>query len=124
MNKKIVFPTNEAEGLRSRRGAHFGRANFYTVVEIDASGSVTDVTVVKNGGHSDGGCANAVQNICDLGADVLVVSGIGGSPLKGFMQRGLPVYFDNASASVGESVVAFVQHRLQPMAPELSCTHH
>ena len=49
MNKKIVFPTNEAEGLRSRRGAHFGRANFYTVVEIDASGSVTDVTVVKNG---------------------------------------------------------------------------
>jgi predicted Fe-Mo cluster-binding NifX family protein len=124
MNRKIVFPTNEQDGLLSRRGAHFGRANFYTVVEIDDNGEVTDVNVVKNAGHSSGGCANAVQNICDLGADVLVVSGIGGSPLKGFMERGLPVYFDNASSSVAESVSAFVQQRLQPMQPELSCSHH
>ena len=68
--------------------------------------------------------ANAVQNICDLGADALVVSGIGGSPLKGFMEQGLPVYFDNASANVAESVSAFVKQKLQPMAPELSCSHH
>lgn len=124
MNRKIVFPTNGQDGLLSKRGAHFGRANFYTVVEIDDRGEVADVAVVKNGGHAEGGCSNAVQNICDLGADALVVSGIGGSPLKGFMQRGLPVYFDNASGSVGESVSAFVQQRLQPMVPELSCSHH
>lgn len=124
MNKKIVFPTNGQDGLLSKRGAHFGRANFYTVVEIDDAGSIADVVVVKNAGHTDGGCSNAVQNICDLGADALVVSGIGGSPLQGFIDRGLPVYFDNASASVADSVSAFVQEKLQPMVPEMSCSHH
>ena len=37
MSKRIVFPTNEHHGLLSKRDAHFGRANFYTVVDIAAT---------------------------------------------------------------------------------------
>lgn len=124
MTRRIVFPTNQPEGLLSKRGAHFGRAGFYTLVDINEAGVVTDVAVVQNPGHSDGGCSNAVDNICQLEADALIVSGIGGSPLKGFNQRGLAVYFDSASATVQEALNAFLSGSLAPMSPEQSCSHH
>lgn len=124
MNRKIVFPTNEPNGLLSKRGAHFGRANFYTVVEIDASNTVCDVMIYQNPGHSESGCGGAVSNIRALGVETLVVSGIGASPLKGFIQNGINVFYDNASASVNESVKAFLSEKLPLMTPENSCNHH
>ena len=124
MTRRIVFPTNQPDGLLSKRGAHFGRADFYTLVDVDANGNVTDVTVAKNPGHESGGCGNAVENICRLDATALVVSGIGGAPLKGFTQRGMTVYFDNASATVQDALSAFLSGALVPMTPEQSCSHH
>lgn len=119
---RIVFPTNENGGLLSKRGAHFGRANYYTVVDIE-EGRVVDVTGIANPGHAQGGCGSAVTNITSLGADALVVGGIGGSPLKGFIQAGVAVYHDDRSARVEESVHAFFKGVLSPMTPEMSCSH-
>jgi predicted Fe-Mo cluster-binding NifX family protein len=124
MNTKIVFPTNENHGLLSKRDAHFGKAYFYTVVEINPEGTIEDVIVVKNEGHAASGCGGAVENISVLGADALIVSGIGGSPLQGFAQKGLPVYHDNISMNVAQSVNAFLANQLTLMQPHMSCTHH
>ncbi len=124
MNRKIVFPTNEHQGLLSKRDAHFGRANFYTVVELSPEGKTVDVLVVKNEGHKASGCGGAVENICILGADALIVSGIGGSPLQGFVQKGLAVYHDNISVSVEQSLNAFLANQLTKMQPDMSCSHH
>ncbi|ADR34673.1 Dinitrogenase iron-molybdenum cofactor biosynthesis protein [Sulfuricurvum kujiense DSM 16994] len=124
MHQRIVFPTNEHHGLLSKRDAHFGRANFYTVVKIGADGTIEDVAVVKNEGHKESGCGGAVENICALGADALIVSGIGGSPLKGFAQKGLSVYYDNTSFNVQQSLLAFLDKQLPKMQPEMSCSHH
>lgn len=124
MNQKIVFPTNENFGLLSKRNAHFGRANFYTVVEVSREGNIEDVVVVKNEGHKASGCGGAVENICVLGADALIVSGIGGSPLQGFAQKGLAVYHDNVSINVAQSLEAFLANQLTLMQPHMSCTHH
>lgn len=124
MKQRIIFPTNEQEGLLSKRGAHFGRANYYTLVEVDEGGVINDVVIVKNRGHENGGCTSAVDNICALQADALVVSGIGGSPLKGFNERGLDVYYDNASSNVHESLFAYLNKKLVRMQPEMSCRHH
>lgn len=124
MNQKIVFPTNENFGLLSKRNAHFGKAYFYTVVEINPDGNIHDVTVVKNNGHASSGCSGAVENICVLGADTLIVSGIGGSPLQGFAQKGLTVYHDNVSMNVAQSLEAFLANQLTLMQPHMSCSRH
>lgn len=124
MNQKIVFPTNERYGLLSKRSAHFGRAHFYTLVEINAEGKIEEVTVVQNEGHQDSGCGGAVENIQKLGADVLIVSGIGGSPLHGFIQKGIAVFVDNASQTVQQSIDAFLGDKIPLMRPEMSCSHH
>lgn len=123
MKQRIVFPTDEHHGLLARRGAHFGRAAFYTVVEIESDGTIHDVAVVENGGHESGGCGSAVNAICELGADALVVSGIGASPLKGFMNRGLKVFRDTVSGNVHASLHALLADRLHLMQPSQSCSH-
>ena len=124
MNQKIVFPTNDNFGLLSKINADFGRAYFYTVVEVSRDGNIEDVIVVRNEGHKASGCGGAVENICVLGADALIVSGIGGSPLQGFAQKGLAVYHDNVSMNVVQSLEAFLADQLTLMQPHMSCTHH
>lgn len=120
---KIVFPTDEDMGFLSRRGAHFGKAKFYTVVTVE-SGRITDVEGIANPGHDAGGCGNAVANIMALKPDALVVSGIGGSPAKGFENAGLTVYVDQASPTVRDSVERFVQNALNPIGGKGTCSVH
>lgn len=124
MTQRIVFPTDEHHGLLAKRGAHFGRAAFYTVVDVSTNGAVQDVTVVRNGGHKNGGCTDAVTAICELGADALVVSGIGVSPLKGLMNRGLRVFRDTDSDNVHTSLHALLDNQLTLIQPSQSCQHH
>lgn len=120
---KVVFPTNENQGYLSARGAHFGKANFYTIVTIE-DGKIVDVEGVQNPGHSTGGCGNAVTNIINLGADALVVSGIGGAPASGFANAGFPLYFDSVSATVEQSVARFVKGELEKSTGQGTCSTH
>lgn len=120
---KIVFPTDENQGYLSKRGAHFGKANFYTVVTLKDD-KIVDVEGVKNPGHITGGCGNAVTNIVALGADALVVSGIGGAPASGFAKAGLPLYFDRESQTVQESVERFLKSELEKSTGEGTCSSH
>ena len=120
---KIVFPTDEDMGFLSRRGAHFGKAKFYTVVTLQ-EGRITDVEGIVNPGHDAGGCGNAVANIMALRPDALVVSGIGGAPAKGFEQAGLAVYVDRESATVEASVARLAQSGLNALGGLGTCSVH
>ena len=71
---RLVFPTDENMGYLSKRGAHFGKANFYTVITIENE-KIVDVEGIPNPGHSGGACGNAVTNIMGLNPDALIVSG-------------------------------------------------
>jgi len=120
---RIVFPTDENMGYLSKRGAHFGKANFYTIVTIQDD-KVVDVEGIPNQGHSSGGCGNAVTNIIDLNPDALVVSGIGGSPAQGFAKVGLDLYFDKTSPTVQTSIEMFMQGTLQKLDDKGTCSAH
>lgn len=121
---KIVFPTDEPAGLAARRGAHFGKAGYYTIALVEKTGKVRDVLYVPNPGHKAGGCGNAVANIKSLEADALVVSGIGANPLKGFLKAGITVYHDSANPTVESSLNAYLSGGLSPIRPEQACGHH
>lgn len=119
---KIIYPTDEDMGFLSARGAHFGKANFYTIITLQDD-SIEDVKVVKNPGHDGGACGNAVTNIMNLNPDALVVSGIGSSPAKGFANAGLDVYYDKTSATVKESIEMLLLNKLQKIA-QGTCSAH
>ncbi|MBN1838964.1 MAG: NifB/NifX family molybdenum-iron cluster-binding protein [Campylobacterales bacterium] len=119
----IVFPTTKDDGLSAKRGAHFGRANFYTVVNVE-DGIVKDVSVHKNPGHVTGACQNAVTNIQSLGADVLIVGGIGGEPLKKFLALGIDVYFDDKNEILEDSLRAFLAGNVAKIDPNHTCSSH
>lgn len=120
---RLVFPTDENEGYLSKRGAHFGKAKFYTIVTVK-EGKITDVESILNGGHSKGSCLNAVTKIMDLNPDVLIVDGIGGRPAKGFLEAGLDIYFDKTSKTIQDSLKMFLDGKLEKSNGEGTCNHH
>jgi predicted Fe-Mo cluster-binding NifX family protein len=120
---KLIFPTDENAGYLSDRGAHFGKAKFYTMITLQ-DGVITEVECVVNPGHSGGACGNAVANIMALKPDALIVSGIGGSPAQGFAKAGLALYVDQDSATVQESVKRFVEGSLRQLGSSGTCSAH
>lgn len=119
---RLVFPTDENQGYLSKRGAHFGKAKFYTVVTIK-DGSIADVEGIVNQGHS-GACGGAVTNIMNLNPDALIVGGIGGRPAQGFSEAGLDVYVDQNSATVQQSIQKFLDGSLAKLDGKGTCDAH
>ncbi len=120
---KIVFPTDENMGYLSKRGAHFGKAKFYTIVTLEED-KIVDVEGVENPGHNSGACGNAVANIMNLKVDALIVGGIGGSPAEGFAKAGLAVYVDQSSVTVKDSIDMFIGNQLEKLGSQGTCSVH
>lgn len=118
---RIIFPTDENMGYLSKRGAHFGKAKFYTIITFEDE-KIADVEVVENGGHGAGACGSAVSNIISLNPDALVVSGIGASPAEGFAKVGLDVYVDTVSPTVEKSIELFAQNKLDTINGQGTCS--
>ncbi|WP_457565006.1 NifB/NifX family molybdenum-iron cluster-binding protein [Caminibacter sp.] len=120
---RVVIPTSTPDGLLAKRGAHFGKAPFYVIVDIE-DGEIKDVNFTQNPGHAGGACSNAVMNIKNLGADALIVAGIGGRPLMGFKEEGIKVYFDNISPTVEEAIKKLINEEIEEIKPENACGVH
>jgi len=118
---RIVFPTDENSGYLSKRGAHFGKARFYTVITLE-NGKIVDVEGVANAGHNTNACSNAIVNIMSLRPDALVVNGIGATPAEGFLKAGLDVYFDQESPTVEKSIELFSQNKLKKSNGDGTCS--
>jgi len=117
---KIVIPTNSNKGLLSEMGAHFGKANYYTIVEIEGN-EIINVEVVKNPGHSGGACGSAVNNILQLKPDALIVVGIGPNPAMGFYKARLPLFVDKSSQKVEESIKKLLNNQLPRVMMQGTC---
>jgi predicted Fe-Mo cluster-binding NifX family protein len=120
---RVVYPTDENMGYLSKRGAHFGKAKFYTVVTLEDK-KITDVEVLENPGHAGGACGSAVSNIMALNPDALVVSGIGASPAQGFAKAGLDVYYDSESPTVEKSIEKLLKNELKKISGQGTCSVH
>lgn len=120
---KLVFPTDENIGFLSKRGAHFGKAKYYTIITIENE-EIVDVEGVANPGHNSGACGNAVSNIMNLNVDALIVGGIGGSPAAGFAKAGLAVYVDQSSPTVKDSIDMFLNEKLEKLGSQGTCSTH
>jgi len=120
MNATLALPSAYPGGLEAALGAHFGHCDLYTLVQVE-DGQVTEVKVIPNVPHQQGGCMAPVQYLAQNGVNVLIAGGMGLRPLMGFNQVGIEVYFGGQAASVGEAVQAFIEGQLPQFGQEHTC---
>ncbi len=119
---KIVVPSNNPGGMEAERSAHFGHCDIFTMVTIN-DGKIDKVELHEQIAHGAGGCMVPVTTLRDMGAQAIVVGGIGGRPLAGFAEVGITVYFapPEQIRTVGEAMAAFLANNLPIMDPSQAC---
>jgi predicted Fe-Mo cluster-binding NifX family protein len=103
---RIAIPTNSPGGLAADRSDHFGHCDIFTLVDIDKSKEIKEVTIIQNGDHKAGGCLVPVKILQDAGAEAIIVGGMGARPMQGFADAGITVYFaDRSRMKTAQDVV-------------------
>lgn len=120
---RVAIPTNTPGGLEAERSDHFGHCNVFTVVSLGPENSIKKVEIVANGDHQAGGCMVPVKLLHDAKVDAIVVGGMGASPMQGFAEAGIKVYFANREAvpDVNAVVSHFTKGQLPLMHAEQVC---
>lgn len=119
-NGKIAIPSEGNGGLDGQRSQHFGHCDAFTLIDVE-DGEITNVTVVSNQEHSEGGCMVPVDTLAGQGVNALVVSGIGLRPLMGFNQVGIDVYHDAVCPDIRPVVDSLIAAKLPIIATDQTC---
>lgn len=120
MSRIIAIPSTNPGGLEAPLGAHFGHCDLYTLVTAE-NGEVSEVKVIPNVPHQQGGCMAPVQHLASNGVTQLIAGGMGLRPLMGFNQVGIQVYFGGGAQTVGEAVQAMLAGELPEFKQEHTC---
>lgn len=124
---RIAIPSMQPGGLKAERSGHFGHCELFTIVDVK-DGTVSDVGVIPNAPHSQGGCQVPVDLLNSHGVTGLVVAGIGMRPLMGFRQAGIAVYYAPTGPMVAHAVKMLLDGELQPISEDQTCggggNHH
>lgn len=120
---KIIFPTNDDNGIDSLRSSHFGRARYYTLVNTSKNG-MYEVSCVENIQGKEHSCGSSAKSILSQNADALVIKGIGAKPAKIFADKSLNVFVDSNSATVKESLQLLLSDSLASISNDDLCKSH
>ena len=114
----IAIPSLAPGGLSAERSGHFGHCDSFTLAKVDER-AITDVRVVDNSPHHEGGCLDPVRLLASLGTTEMIVGGMGARPLAFFGEMGIAVYADQELPTVGEVLEA----HLRGDVPLMSAMH-
>ncbi len=105
----IAIPSTGPEGLDSEVSMHFGRAPYYTFVEVE-NGEIKNVRSVPMpfGEHGPGDIPRFIK---ENGGDIVIAYGMGWRAVDFFNQMGIEVIL-GASGKVGDVVKAFLEGNL------------
>jgi len=120
---RIVVPAASQEGLNAVLAEHFGRAPYYTVVDLNDKGDATNVKTVSNVGEHAGGMGQAHDHILELKPTAIIVYGMGPRGLITFQNAGVAILKANAN-TVGEVVNAYKEDKLQELTEGCEHAHH
>ena len=120
MKQIVAFPSEAPGGLEARLSAHFGHCDAFTLVTFE-DGQVSEVSVLPNQGHVQGGCLVPVQFLAGKGAQALVAGGMGMRPLMGFQQAGIEVFHNGGLGIVAQAVQAFTKGLLPRFGQNMTC---
>jgi predicted Fe-Mo cluster-binding NifX family protein len=120
MTDRIVIPSEDKEGLDARLAGHFGRAPYFTVVDFDEKGEISNVKPVLNVSEHAGGVGVAPDHILALKPAAVIVSGMGFRAITIFRNAGVLVLRSSAN-TVKEVVAAYKDKKLQELTE--GCGH-
>jgi predicted Fe-Mo cluster-binding NifX family protein len=120
MAKIVAIPSMHPGGLEAMRSGHFGHCDVFTLVHTE-NGEVTDISIVQNPPHVQGGCAAPVNLLQQTGAHAIIVGGIGMRPLMGFRQVGIEVYYGPEGETVGMVIEDLLNGKLQLISNNQVC---
>jgi predicted Fe-Mo cluster-binding NifX family protein len=107
---KIAVPSTSDDGLNSYVSRHFGRAPYYTFVEVE-EGRISGVEVVP-APFEEHGPGDIPRFVKEYGGEIVIAYGMGRRAVECFEELGIKVVL-GASGKVGEVVEAFLQGRLK-----------
>lgn len=114
---RIAIPSDTDRGLEAKVYEHFGRAPYYTLVDVEG-GSIVNVEPMVNPAiqHTPGVLPSYLR---DRGVKVVIAMGIGPRAVSMFESYGIKVV-TGASGRIREVVDAYVKGRLRsrPYTPK------
>lgn len=120
---RIAIPAMGEGGLEASRSGHFGHCDVFTLVDVK-DGRVTEVSVLPNREHAEGGCLVPVNMLAAQKVNTLIAGGMGLRPLLGFRDAGIDVYFDGEHPGVKDALDAFLAGTLEMMTEQRVCGGH
>jgi len=119
-NGRIAIPSVGKGGLDGQRSQHFGHCDAFTLVDVK-NGEITNVTVINNQEHQEGGCLVPVHTLSNHKVNALVVSGIGLRPLTAFNEVGIDVYHDAICPDIKPVVESLITGNLSIISKDQTC---
>jgi predicted Fe-Mo cluster-binding NifX family protein len=123
MANRIVIPSEDQNGLDAYLAEHFGRAPYFTVVDIDDDGNVSNVKPVLNISEHRGGVGVAPHHILALQPNAVIVYDMGMRAIDIFRNARVKVLRANAN-KVSEVVTAYEENKLHELTEGCGHEHH
>ena len=122
MNTRLVIPVSDENGLDSVLSQHFGRAPFYSIIDLDENGKIIGNGTIANTSEHFGGVGLPPDRIMQLKPKALVTYGLGSRALQMFQEGGVAVLRTEAN-TVKQVVDAYNNNELQELTTGCSHTH-
>jgi len=119
---RVAVPSEAPGGLDAARSGHFGRAPYFTIVDV-VDDEIVRVDVVDNRAHGAGGCYSTVATLGENRVDAVIVAGIGHKPLLACVQAGIRVFAGEDRPDVRSVIEAFIEADLSPVGQDATCRH-
>ncbi len=114
LGKRIVVPTEDENGLKARLCEHFGRAPYFTVVELEDDGRISSFQAVPNESEHFGGTGRPPDRILRFRPHALITYEMGPRALSIFQQARVAVLRANANI-VEELIEAYKEDKLEEL---------
>lgn len=125
MIDRLIVPTENQDGINALVAEHFGRAPYFTVIDLDSDKKwdIANVQAIENTSEHMGGVGSPHDSITQLHPKALIVQGMGPRGITAFQSAGIEVLKANAS-TVKEVVESYKQGRLAELTEECPHAHH
>jgi len=121
VTNRVLIPTQDSEGKIV--AAHFGRAPYFTVIDLDEHGSTIEIKIHPNTGEHSGGKGHAHDNVLHHQPQAIIVQGMGPRGIMSFQSKNVAVLRANSS-SVGDLVRAYTLNQLEELTEGCAEAHH
>lgn len=120
MKTRILIPADDQDG--NEIAEHFGRAPYFTIIDLDDDGKTT-INVHPNRGEHAGGKGHAHDNVLIHNPRAVIVRGMGPRGIMSFQSKNIAVLQANSN-SIQKIIEAYIRNELRELTEGCADAHH